>query len=185
MNGAARLPSNPRMLPAPPTLPRFRPGRRCALAFITATLTLQVLAGFKLLSPPRQLEPLQPLRLVPAPALWPFLDYNMYARAWPEGRTIEQPRLVARLADGTRHVITPEDAGLLFRELRDDYVNPLRGGQIAVAPALARRLREQGGLDPVAIAVEVTPLIVHRDGVREGAVQELRVVVIAPASADR
>ncbi|MBM4015212.1 MAG: hypothetical protein FJ293_09665 [Planctomycetes bacterium] len=143
-------------------------GRRLALTVIATFLGLQTLAGLKLLAPPKRMPALQPLRVAANPTLWPFLAYDMYTRAWSTGREISRPELVGIDADGGRHALTPAALGLPFREYRDEWMNPLRGGAEAKAAPLARRFERQGGVPLVELRCEDVPAIVADDGVRDG-----------------
>ena len=142
-----------------------------ALGFVVVVLGLQVIAGFKLLAPPQRFTALAPLRLAPSPALWPFLDYDMYSNHWPEGRSIDRPRVVGVGVDGARYALTAEALGLSFRTFRDDWMNPLRGGDRARAAGIARRWQEQGGAPLAEVLLENEPAIVTRDGIADGRVR--------------
>ncbi|MBL8840509.1 MAG: hypothetical protein JNL90_03150 [Planctomycetes bacterium] len=149
-----------------------------ALGFVVVVLGLQVIAGFKLLAPPPRFTALAPLRLAPSPALWPFLDYDMYSNHWPEGRSIDRPRVVGLALDGVRHALTADALGLTYRTFRDEWMNPLRGGDRARATGIARRWRERGGAPLAEVLLENEPAIVTRGGVAAGPVRvEVRVDV--------
>jgi hypothetical protein len=135
---------------------------------IASFLGLQTVAGLKLLSPPTWIPSLAPLRVAPNPTLWPFLAYDMYTRAFPAGRVIARPELIGVDVDQVRHRLTPESLGLTFREFRDDWLNPLRGGAADKASQLADRLAAQGGPRLVLLQCEDVPAIVSDDGVRDG-----------------
>ncbi|MSR46879.1 MAG: hypothetical protein EXS13_07435 [Planctomycetes bacterium] len=152
---------------APPPPSRWRQ-RRLALAVIGLFLALQTIAGLKLLAPSKRLPQLAPLRLAPNPTLWPFLAYDMYSDHWKEGRAISRPSVVGLDATGARHTLTPESVGLSFREFRDQWLNPLRGGATAKALPLARRWSERGGVALMELRCEDVPAIVVRDGVADG-----------------
>ncbi len=152
-----------------------------ALLFVVVVLALQVVAGFKLLAPPQRFRALAPLRLAPSPALWPFLDYDMYSNHWPEGRAIDRPRVVGIDANGARHALTADALGLSYRTFRDDWMNPLRGGDRTRAPELARRWRARGGTPLAEVRVENEPAIVTRDGIGDGPVQVNVRVAVAEA----
>jgi len=97
-------------------------------------LVLQVVAGFRLLCLPRAVaggawRPCCP------PALWPFLDYNMYDRAWYPGRDFAWYVLVGLAPDGRETVITHADMGVDFERWRRWGVAAfLRGDARAVQP---------------------------------------------------
>ncbi len=181
MNRAA--PRSPLAASAPPEAAPRLP--RLAALFVVSTLCLQVVAGFKLLAPPRRFEALAPLRLAPTPALWPFLDYDMYSNHWHEGRSIDRPRVVGIDAAGARHELDAEALGLPFRAFRDEWMNPLRGGDATCAARIAARWHERGGVSLESIVMENEPAIVTRDGIRAGAILRERTIPVAAAEDGR
>lgn len=160
-----RSTSSREVRPSPP--PRWR-GRRLACAVIASFLALQAIAGLKVLAPSKRLPELAPLRLAPNPVLWPFLAYDMYSRAWPEGRAIARPEVIGVDAGGGRHRLTPAAVGLEFREFRDEWMNPLRGGRADRAAPLAELWEQRGGPPLVELRCEDVPAIVDRSGIVDG-----------------
>jgi hypothetical protein len=97
-------------------------------------LLLQIVAGFRLLCMPRAVAD-GAWRVCCPPDLWPFLDYNMYDRAWYPGRDFPWYVLVGIEADGRETVITAADMGVEFERWRRWGVSAfLRGDAEGVQP---------------------------------------------------
>jgi hypothetical protein len=149
-------------------------GRTAATCFLLATLGLQVIAGFKLLAPPERFTALQPLRVAVSPALWPFLDYDMYTRAWPEGSYGQRYLLVALAADGTERPLTQADFDCSWRTFRDEVLYPLRDDHRGAAERVAARLAARGAARPAGFRVDVERLLILRAGLQDDGRRPLR-----------
>jgi hypothetical protein len=155
-------------------------GRRLVSGLIATILALQVIAGFKLLCPPRSLPALAALRIVCSPRLWPFLDYNMYIAAHHEGETIEELELVAERSDGT---IAPVHAAMLDldpRDFRREFLAPMRRREAAFED-LAGRLAPVLGFSPARLLLQRETYRVVADGPSRGAPRTIR--ILAPQEA--
>ena len=141
-------------------------GRLLANVAIVATLVLQIVAGFKLLAPPNVFPSLAPLRIAPAPALYPFLDYNMYIAAHRPGEALVERTLFGELADGRRVRLRARELGVSQIELRDRLFPAVRGRDPEaierVAALFRAAAREIAGSEPelVALSWEVRRLLV-------------------------
>ena len=117
-----------------PPLPAPARARRRISVLIAVVLGLQVVAGFRVLCLPKAVAG-ESWRVCCAPDLWPFLDYNMYDRAWYPGHDFAWYVLVGVEADGRESVITPADMGVDFERWRRWGVAAfLRGDAAAVQP---------------------------------------------------
>lgn len=144
--------------------------RGAVTALIVAVLTLQGLAGFKVLCPPRTFEALASFRVACAPTLWPFLDYNMYNGARFPGWTGTQRTVVAQLDDGSLRPIEPEEVGLSPHDYSRWFVDDVTDGRhLSASGHVARwtgpservvalrvdlsgyRLEEDGSMSPLEV----------------------------------
>lgn len=149
--------------------------------FIAGALALQVAAGFKLLAPPERFEALRPLRVAPSPALWPFLDYDMYSKVYEEGSSVDRYSLHAVDAAGGSRRITEDDLGVSYREFRDALLGPIREGDARVAARAADLIERRGGPRPHAFRVDRHRFTIEPGGVREDPPQVARTVAIGGA----
>lgn len=137
--------------------------RGAVSALIVVVLTMQCLAGFKVLCPPKRFEWLQRFRIACAPTLWPFLDYNMYNGARYPGWVGTQRTVVARLGDGEELAVEPADVGLnpfdYSRWFVDDVVD---GRARSAVERLARSTGREG--DAVALRVDTAGWRLEADG---------------------
>ena len=96
--------------------PRPR-GARAASCVIVIVLGLSVVAGFKLLCLPRAIAG-DAWRICCPPTLWPFLDYNMYDRAYYPGRSFPWYVLVGVDDEGHEVLLEPAPDGRGFEDWR-------------------------------------------------------------------
>lgn len=130
---------------------------------IISFLALQVAAGFKLTCPPEVLPALEPLRIACAPELWPFLEYNMYNGAREAGETHHAYDLIAEHRDGTEVLLTAQDAGVSYYDLRGRAIKGLLEGDLRrTTRVLGDALRASPGI--VALRLEAQPYFMERDG---------------------
>jgi hypothetical protein len=149
--------------------------------FIAGALALQVVAGFKLLAPPERFERLRPLRVAPSPALWPFLDYDMYSKVYEAGSSVDRYSLHAVDAEGGTRRITEVELGVSHREFRDALLGPIREGDARVAARAADLIERRGGARPRALRVERHRPTLEAARVREDTPQLVRTVEIGSA----
>lgn len=159
---------------------RCPPARRLASLLIATFLLLQVVAGFKLLCPPESLAALGFLRVACSPALWPFLDYNMYIRAHHAGEELEKIELVAVWADGRRETLSAARLGKDVRDVRRELIGPLRRGELTAATLAAELHGALGAVPPRIELVRRTWRVVD-DGESAGPPRTLRQLDLAVA----
>jgi hypothetical protein len=136
---------------------------------IATYLTLQFLAGFKILCPPRSWTSLQRLRVCCSPKLWPFLDYPMYNAAHFPGEQLVHYVVVGEPADSQAIEVTPAALGISDREYRQGLVDAMiQRDQERLAPYVAR-LEQHSGRKLRALRLENRPWVLAEDGVRQGA----------------
>jgi hypothetical protein len=76
--------------------------------------------------------------------LWPFMQWAMYKNARPAGPVeVQQRRMLAVAASGARDTVTPRLLGLSVTVLEQDYLRPMRTGDMSVAPRLLERLNRE------------------------------------------
>ena len=126
--------------------------RRAASVAIVSTLVLQFVAGFKLLAPPKSMPELAPLRVAPAPALYPFLDYNMYIAAHSPGEALEERRLYGEFADGSRVRLRARELGVDVVEFRDRLFPQVRARKPEAIARVAALHRDATGQEVVALS---------------------------------
>lgn len=140
-----------------------RPRATAAVSsIILACLGLQILAITRLLSPPQAWKDRYGVRWLKPSAIWPFIDYPMYAESHREGETLPASEVVATADDGSEVRILPEDR----------TVDPRPGGVIvalilgdrARADAYCEAWRTLHGRRLVSLRLEPHLLELTRDG---------------------
>ena len=126
-------------------------------------LLFQAIASFRVLCPPESLSSLASLRAACSPALWPFLDYPMYADPHHPGEVINRFQVVGTLQDSKEVVITPEDLGMSFW-LFQRFVYALgQGEEMEISRYAALYESRQGG-ELVRLRLENRPVVLTRQG---------------------
>ena len=131
-------------------------------SIILVCLGLQVLAITRLLSPPQAWRDRYGVRWLKPSAIWPFIDYPMYAESHREGETLAASKVVATADDGSEVRILPEDR----------TVDPPPGALIVAlilgdrprADAYCESWRALHGHRLVSLRLEPHPLELTRDG---------------------
>jgi hypothetical protein len=77
-------------------------------------LIFQAIVTFRVVCPPLSIPQLSHLRVLCAPALFPFLDYPMYKEPHYQGEKIHNIQLFGILDDYTEVQINPEDLNMNF-----------------------------------------------------------------------
>lgn len=141
---------------------------------ILTFLTLQAVATFRILCPPPALFPsLSPLRILCAPALYPFLDYPLYAPPHYEGDTIDQRLVFGVSEDLTEAPILPEELGLSFFEFEKEFLLALRDGKGDEVNKYVELYQRKHNKKLIGLRLENHPLVLSREGVKPGPKQIL------------
>ena len=154
MNGTHRL--------NPPFLRRAR-------SAILVLLALQIVAGFKLLAPPKSFPALAHLRIAPSPTLYPFLDYNMYIASHFAGEALTRRLMFGVTTDGRKVRIRSLDLGVSQQEFRDALAPLARARQPEALSGILRLYQRDQGIALVDLAFETQKLVITPSGVREEA----------------
>lgn len=152
-------------------------------AIILAVLTLQAIAALNALrSISRRIAILEP-----DPFMWPFMGYPMYSPSHHLGDEIAQYSVIALLPDSTGVPVTPLTLNAGFWIWRRSLVNVLRSDsrstpeKVDMLRPIARMLGVRHDYEVVGFRLEDRPLILMREGVREGAPRVVGTVWLEPA----
>jgi hypothetical protein len=130
-----------------------RLGEPLVTVIIITILGLQVFAGFR----------------DPAQWGWPFVAYPMYRGAHYEGERLRHDFTVyARLADGTKARVTPEDLGMHFWLFRANVVDSLYRQRLDLLQPVADLICGRTGQPVLGLELEDLGMAVSREGLVEG-----------------
>ena len=135
---------------------------------ILTFLALQSAATFRIFCPPEALFPsLSSLRILCAPALYPFLDYPLYAPPHYEGESIGWTLVFAETEEVTEWPVIALDLGVSAYRFEKAFLRALEGDHAAVHEYINLYHRKYGR-NLVEFRVERQPLILSREGVKPG-----------------
>jgi len=131
---------------------------------IGAVLTLQFVAAFKLLCPPKAFPSLERFRVVCSPKLWPFTDYQMYDASYRAPLEVSGHQVFAQLDDGRRVELTAEALDMDHDAFRWRFVDAVRRRRSERIDAGVRRFEERGGGAVTSLELVQRPLRLEEDG---------------------
>jgi hypothetical protein len=135
---------------------------------ILTFLTLQGAATFRIVCPPEaQFPSLSSFRILCAPALYPFLDYPLYAPPHYEGETIGWTLVFAQTEEMTERPVTARDLGVSAYRFEKAFLRAIEGDHAAVHEYINLYQRKYGG-NLVGFRVVRQPLILSREGIKRG-----------------
>jgi len=151
--------------------------RRVCSALILTCLGTQALVVARVFHPPRAFAHLSPLRRLPSPSLWPFVDYPMFSEAHAPGERVPRVVLVVDWSTGSSESFYPErrvpglDVEAMIRECR--------GGREQSALWRLAELERLRSVRARSVRIERTWLELERDGFVAG-VPELLLTLAVP-----
>ena len=119
--------------------------------------------------------------------LWPFTNYPMYARAFPEGDIVARHRLVGLFEDGTEARLRREDFGYNVWLFEAGLIRDLR--RLETDPEAAARIQghrhhyeQRTGRHLRGFRIEKEPIQVFRDHLAELPREVVAVIPMEPES---
>jgi hypothetical protein len=135
---------------------------------ILTCLVLQSVATFRIFCPPINLFPsLSSFRIFCAPALYPFLDYPLYAPPHYEGESIGQPLVFGWSEEMTEWPVVPLDLGVSSYKLERAFLSALKGDHAGVHKYLDL-YQQRYGKKLVGFRLESQSLVLSNDGIKPG-----------------
>lgn len=99
------------------------------------------------------------------PALYPFLDYPMYAGARYEGVNINQYFLIGILEDGTEVTITSDDLNISRYDFLRNILPQIEKQNLQVIEKYVKIYEQKSHRNLINLRLENHPLVITRDGV--------------------